>query len=111
MPFTRNLTENIAAVQFNHRLLASITLLCAGAAFVGGWRVPRTHPARLALIALGALSALQYVIGIATLLLVVPMDMGTLHQGMAVLVLTAALGALHTLRPPPRMPPSRWDGP
>lgn len=104
-PFVRNLTENIATVQFNHRLLASLTLLCAGLAFIGGCLMPRTHPARLALIALGALCALQYVIGIATLLLVVPLDMGTLHQGMAVLVLTAALGALHALRPPPPLSP------
>lgn len=108
-PFWRNLTENIATVQFNHRLLATLTLLTMAVAFVAGWRVPATHPARLALVALGALGALQYVIGIVTLLLVVPMDMGTLHQTMAVLVLTAALAALHALRPAPALEPPRAE--
>jgi len=98
-PFLINFTENIATVQFNHRLLATMTLLGALAVFTVSWRLPRTHPARLAMVTLGALVALQYVIGIATLLLVVPVDMGTLHQVMAVLVLSAALAALHALRP------------
>ncbi len=100
-PFWRNLMENIATVQFNHRVLATLTLIVVSIAFVGAWRVPAAHPARLALVALGALGAVQYVIGIVTLVLVVPMDMGTLHQAMAVLVLTAALAGLYALRPAP----------
>lgn len=105
-PFLRNLTENIAAVQFDHRLLATCTLIAGVAAGVTGLRLPRAHSARLPMVALGALTALQYVIGVATLLLVVPVDMGTLHQTMAVLVLTAALAALHGLRRPvPQLPP------
>ena len=107
-PFILNLTENVAAVQFNHRLLATMTLLGALVVFAAAWRLPRTHPARFAMVALGALAGLQYVIGIATLLLVVPVDMGTLHQVMAVLLLSAALAALHALRPAtPSLPVSR----
>ncbi|MSP29305.1 MAG: heme A synthase [Acetobacteraceae bacterium] len=100
-PMLRNLTENIAAVQFNHRLLASLALLGAGAVCAGAWFVPRQHPARLAMVAFGVLTALQYMIGVMTLLLVVPVDMGVLHQSMAVIVLSVALAALHALRPPP----------
>ncbi len=107
-PFWRNLVENVATVQFNHRLLATLSLLCAGLAGIGGWQLAHTHPARLALVALGALAALQYSIGVATLLLIVPVDLGTLHQTMAVLVLSAALAALHALRPPPR---AAWQAP
>ena len=40
-----------------------------------------------------------YALGVATLLFVVPVALGTLHQATAVLVLTAALVALHALRP------------
>jgi len=98
-PFARNLTENVAAVQFNHRLLATATLLAGLAVLVAASRLPATHQARLPMISLGALVMLQYVIGVVTLLLVVPVDMGTLHQAVAVLVLSAALAALHALRP------------
>jgi cytochrome c oxidase assembly protein subunit 15 len=45
---------------------------------------------------------LQYMLGVATLLHAVPVWLGTLHQAMAVLVLTAALLALHGLRAPER---------
>jgi len=40
----------------------------------------------------------QYGLGIATLLLVVPVSLGTLHQTMAVLVLGAFVFAAHRLR-------------
>lgn len=95
-PFLLNWTENIAAVQFNHRLLASLAVLLALASIVAGWR----SPARPALVALGAAVGVQYVLGIATLLWVVPVGLGTAHQTVAVLVLTAALVALHRLRSP-----------
>jgi cytochrome c oxidase assembly protein subunit 15 len=97
-PGWRNLTENIAAVQFNHRLLASLALLAAiGAAAAALRRLP-AGPARRACIALGGATLLQYGLGVATLLMVVPVSLGTLHQAVAVLVLTAALAALHALR-------------
>jgi len=47
---------------------------------------------------LGAAVALQYILGVATLLLVVPVDLAAPHQAGAVLVLTAALTTLHALR-------------
>jgi cytochrome c oxidase assembly protein subunit 15 len=102
-PFWRNLTENIATIQFNHRLLASLTLLAALLAAVLGGRLPSAHRARLPLRLLGVLAVAQYALGIATLLLVVPTDLGTMHQGMAVLVFTAALASVHALRGTPAM--------
>jgi len=98
-PFWRNWTENIPAVQFNHRLLATLAALAALGAGFAGWRHLPDGPARRAcLLLLGAI-AVQYALGVATLLLVVPVWLGTLHQAMAVGVLTAALLALHALRP------------
>ncbi len=97
-PAWRNLAENIAAVQFNHRALASLALLAAGGAAAAAWRRLPAGPARRACLALGAAALLQYALGVATLLLVVPVSLGTLHQAMAVLVLTATLVALHALR-------------
>jgi cytochrome c oxidase assembly protein subunit 15 len=103
-PAWRNLTLNIPAVQFNHRLLATLATLAALGAAVAGWRrLPpdeATGPARRACLGLGAAVGLQYALGVATLLMVVPVWLGTLHQACAVLVLTAALVALHRLRDP-----------
>ncbi|MBW8270680.1 COX15/CtaA family protein [Caldovatus aquaticus] len=104
-PAWRNLTDNVAAVQFNHRLLATLTLAAAAGAAVVAWRggrgAAREEAARRRRLALGLLGAvaLQYALGVATLLLVVPVWLGTLHQAAAVLVLTVALVALHALRP------------
>ncbi|TCZ64322.1 COX15/CtaA family protein [Roseicella aquatilis] len=99
-PGWTNLTANIAAVQFNHRLLATLAALAAlGAAFAGWRRLPPGF-ARQACLALGGTVCLQYGLGVATLLLHVPVWLGTLHQACAVLVLTAALVALHALRQP-----------
>ena len=50
------------------------------------------------MLALGATLVVQYVLGVATLMLVVPVDLATLHQVVAVLLLSAALIALHSLR-------------
>jgi cytochrome c oxidase assembly protein subunit 15 len=97
-PFLRNLTENIAAVQFDHRLLASLTVLAVLASVA--WGAARARPpARRALLALGGAVLAQYALGIATLLAVVPVGLATAHQMLAVLVLTAALVALHLIGP------------
>jgi heme a synthase len=100
-PAWRNLAENVAAVQFNHRLLATLAALAAFGAAFAAWRRLPEGPTRRACIGLGAAVALQYLLGVATLLLVVPAWLGTLHQATAVLVLTAALLALRRLPPPP----------
>ena len=89
-PAWRNWLANIAAVQFNHRVLATLALLSA---LLAAAIIRRTTP-RAAVALVGA-SLLQYSLGIATLILVVPIPLAILHQAMAVLLLTAALIALH----------------
>lgn len=108
-PFWRNLTENVASVQFNHRLLATLAGLGALALAAWGAKVLPHGRARTALLALGGTVAVQYALGIATLLLVVPAWLGTLHQAVAVGVLAAALASLHALRRP-RAPRSTLPG-
>jgi len=92
-PMWRNFFENTATVQFMHRVLALSTLAVAIAAW---WR-QRTHAldtgARRAFHLLLAAMAVQVVLGITTLMLYVPVVLGTLHQGMAVLVLGAVIAA------------------
>jgi heme a synthase len=99
-PFWLNWFQNLAAVQFDHRLLATLTGIAALAATLWGTSRALVLPqgARDALSALGMTLVVQYALGIATLLLVVPVDLATLHQVVAVLLLSAALIALHSLR-------------
>ncbi len=89
-PAWRNWLENLAAVQFNHRALASLAVLDA---MIAAAIIRRTTPR--AALALASAALLQYSLGIATLLLVVPIPLAILHQAMAVLLLTAAIVALH----------------
>ncbi|TAJ94218.1 MAG: heme A synthase [Gammaproteobacteria bacterium] len=103
-PFWRNLFENLATVQFNHRLLAVITLL----AVIVYWAMAmqRRLPRRLAIGChlLLACTGLQVALGIATLLLRVPVHLAATHQAVAVLVFTAGLYLCHGLR-------EGWYGP
>ncbi len=98
-PFWRNLTENIAAVQFDHRVLATLTVLITGVTLAAGFAGKLSAASRAALLALGGAALAQYLLGVATLLLVVPVWLAAIHQAAATLLLTAAIVLLHTARP------------
>ncbi len=95
-PFWRNLFENHAAVQFNHRWLGIFTAACA---LVFAWRFARAADAgdRIAVLAVPAASVVQAALGIATLMLWVPVPLAAAHQAGAVILLTAAVVAAHAL--------------
>ena len=99
-PFILNWFENVAAVQFNHRLLATATTAAVLLLWLASMRAGMPRAARLGLHALLAAAALQFTLGIATLLLVVPVPLGAAHQAGAVLLLTAAIVLRHALRLP-----------
>jgi cytochrome c oxidase assembly protein subunit 15 len=98
-PFYLNWFENIAAVQFDHRVLAVATFTAVLLLWTAGLRTMPPKPARIALHLLIAAAALQVALGISTLLLVVPVPLAAAHQAGAILVLTAAIVLRHTLRP------------
>lgn len=98
-PWYLNIFENVAAVQFNHRVLAVATLISALVLWATS-RSARAHPdQRGAVTAIAGIAVLQLGLGIATLLLVVPIWLGALHQAGALLLLTATVWALHSFRP------------
>jgi cytochrome c oxidase assembly protein subunit 15 len=85
-----NAFENHAAVQFNHRVLAVVTVLAA----LGAWTLLRgSANRRLATAArlVAAVALLQLSLGITTLLLAVPVALGVAHQGTAALLLAAVV--------------------
>jgi heme a synthase len=97
-PWWRNVFDNLALVQFDHRLLAIATWATAVAVWF--WSRGQSLPARLrTAVALVPLAAtLQAGLGIATLLLVVPVPLAVIHQAGAVLLFTAVLWALFVSR-------------
>ena len=97
-PWAANLFENHAAVQFNHRVLAIASLAVAISLWAASLAKPLPTPARRDMGLLAVVAALQVALGIATLLLVVPIWLGTLHQAGALALLTVAVCALHSLR-------------
>jgi cytochrome c oxidase assembly protein subunit 15 len=99
-PFVRNWFENVAAVQFDHRLLAMTTASAVLLLWLVGWRAALPRAARLALHALMLAVTLQFLLGVSTLLMVVPIPLAATHQAGAVLLLTAAVIWRHSLRRP-----------
>jgi len=97
-PLWLNWFENIAAVQFDHRALATATVTAVFLLWAAGLRARMPKPARNALHALLAATVLQLALGISTLVLVVPVPLAAAHQAAAVLLLTAATVFRHTLR-------------
>jgi heme a synthase len=98
-PWWKNFFYNMATVQFDHRLLAWTLAVVVPLLW---WRLRRTEgvPARARRGGdwLLALLALQIALGIATLVLVVPVPLAAAHQAGAVLVFAAALNVAHALR-------------
>jgi cytochrome c oxidase assembly protein subunit 15 len=92
--------ENPAAAQFDHRLLAEATWLAIAALWLSARRAALPLRARAALDALFVMATVQAALGIATLLLVVPLPLAVAHQAGAMLLVTAAVVARHALRSP-----------
>ncbi len=101
-PGWRNLFENIATVQFDHRVLAALTFISvlvfwfyAGRARLPGAAKPGAKPG-IHLLLLVAVA--QIGLGISTLLLHVPVALGAAHQAGALVLLTVALFVNHRLQ-------------
>ncbi len=90
-PAWRNFFENIATVQFDHRVLAILVLISVCILWLGTLRSPLTGQLRLGLHALMAVAVLQVTLGISTLLLHVPVTLAAMHQGVALLLFTILL--------------------
>ena len=97
-PWYLNFFSNMATVQFDHRLIAWLL------AFLVPWfwmRIRRnavSGRAKLGADLLLAVLALQIALGIATLLLAVPVPLAAAHQAGALLVFGAAIFVVHSLR-------------
>jgi heme a synthase len=97
-PWWRNFFFNMATVQFDHRLLAWALALFVPLLW---WRVVTccaSRSVRIGAHILFAMLVVQVALGIATLLLRVPVPLAAAHQAGAVLLFAAALNVAHALR-------------
>jgi len=93
----RNFFENIVTVQFDHRVLATLLFLIIPL-FWWNARKSKLEPhVFTGLHLLLAALALQLMLGITTLLLIVPVTLAAAHQAGAVILLTASIFVSHQL--------------
>jgi cytochrome c oxidase assembly protein subunit 15 len=97
-PWYRNFFDNMATVQFDHRMIAWTLAILIPVFWYRSRSLPLSGSARFACSLLLVMLAIQIGLGISTLLLVVPLPLAAAHQGGAVLLFTAALWVNHQLR-------------
>lgn len=97
-PWYRNFFDNMATVQFDHRLIAWILAFTVPLFWYKASKVELPGTTRLACHLLLLMLIIQISLGIATLLYVVPIPLAAAHQGGAVLLFAAALWVSHRLR-------------
>jgi len=97
-PGWRNLFENIATVQFDHRVLATLTFSAILLFWLAALRQRPTASARIAIHLLVLMAAIQVTLGISTLLLHVPVALAATHQAGALVLLTLTLLVNHRLQ-------------
>ena len=90
-PLWRNFFENIVTVQFDHRVLATLLFIMIPVFWLKAGKIELQPLARTGRHLLLAALALQIMLGISTLLLVVPVALAAAHQAGAIILLTAAL--------------------
>jgi cytochrome c oxidase assembly protein subunit 15 len=90
-PWIENFVDNVVLVQFNHRLMAYAIVAFA---LWHAWSIRRLAPASKAsrrATAMAGLILMQMILGIVTLVLVVPLWAGLAHQVFAMAVLAMAV--------------------
>jgi cytochrome c oxidase assembly protein subunit 15 len=93
-PWYLNFFNNMATVQFNHRLIAWMLAVAVPWFWISAHRAGTPLSVKRASNWLLGLFVLQVSLGIATLLMVVPVPLAAAHQACAVAVFTAAICAL-----------------
>jgi cytochrome c oxidase assembly protein subunit 15 len=97
-PLWRNFFENVATVQFDHRVLAITVLLGIVALWLTGLRHTLPGRVRFGMHLLLAAGLLQVGLGISTLLLRVPVALASLHQAGALLLFSVVLYLYHRMQ-------------
>lgn len=100
----RNLFENPTTVQFDHRVLATTTYFATALLFARTFK-PAVRAAlppltRVTTMAAFAMANIQVALGISTLLYLVPVPLAAAHQAGSVMLLSAVVHILISMRSP-----------
>ncbi len=90
-PWWRNFFDNMLTVQFAHRMIGYTLLILALAHAIDAVRSRAAAAVVRGAMWLAAAMTLQLILGVATLLNQVPIDLGLAHQANGILVLTLAI--------------------
>jgi cytochrome c oxidase assembly protein subunit 15 len=102
-PWYLNFFNNMATVQFDHRLGAWLLALLAPWFWLRLRQFPDRLRAQRAASLMLAVLAVQIMLGILTLLHAVPVALGAAHQGGAMVLMAAVLWLNHELRVPAQL--------
>jgi heme a synthase len=94
-PAWRNFFENPVTVQFTHRLLGITTVIAAVLLSLWALRLDLSRTQRVGFATLAVFAVAQASLGIATLVLHMPVWLAATHQAGAVILLSTVLALLH----------------
>jgi len=97
-PFWLNWFENITTIQFNHRMIAYLLILLIPFYSFSVRRLAITTRSMFAAHLLLAMLIIQVSLGVATLLLNMPVAIAVIHQGGAIVLFTIALFITREIR-------------
>ncbi len=97
-PWYKNFFDNIATVQFDHRLIAWVLAILIPVFWYKSRQLALSKSTHLACNLLLLMLIVQISLGIATLLMVVPLPLAASHQAGALLLFTASIWVNHKLR-------------
>tara|TARA_E500000331_G_scaffold308770_1_gene314450 strand:- start:1799 stop:2842 length:1044 start_codon:yes stop_codon:yes gene_type:complete len=91
VPFWNAAFDDILTVQFDHRMLAYVTVASVLCVSGFGYRLAQSRWQKLILLLFAGMAVMQIALGIATLLSVVAIPLAVLHQAGAILLFSAAI--------------------
>jgi cytochrome c oxidase assembly protein subunit 15 len=94
-PWALNFFENPTLIQFIHRYLAKFIVLFIGGGFLYFWSLDLTNNLRNIFKILVSVVVVQFILGVMTLLLKVPVWLGAFHQGVAMVLVLAAISLVY----------------
>jgi len=94
LPFWHNLVDNNAMLQFIHRWLGALVMAAVLMLFAIAWRIEEAKVRTLTYVLL-VVVILQFVIGVMTLIYVIPIGLASTHQAGACIVVLAIVVLLH----------------
>ena len=97
-PVVLNLVQGAAGVHWMHRLLGTALLVAACAQYAVVRRATADRTSRRLSVALLSAVALQYTLGVLTVLYVVPVSLAATHQATAVAIVVLWIGLMHEVR-------------